>query len=421
MRDLAMGMVLACALLLGSCGGGGGGGAGTILVDGMVFGMDGLPRAFVPVAVLGRQAVSTGPDGSFRFDGVTPPYSVAVFDPGAPQVTVYEGVTRADPKLVLYAEYASNSCLLAGGSTGGLGYPTPAGVRTTVSVVGPNDLAWSAFVSSADGTWAMSDQLSWSGPIGMDGTLVVMQYSHDSNFAPLDFKGWDAVPVLMRNRVDSLSNFLTMTDPGTMSVSGTYVPAPGTNFDYALLTVDLDPQTHVPIYRDTFSSAGTFQLRGPLLSGVTYTAEVRTEAVGGVFSIARATNLPAYANGVVLDTMPLYLITGPAEGATNVTNDTEFTFDPSILGLHMLAATTGFGGSAGYPSFYVVTTATTIRIPDLSAYGFGLPPLVGYTWAVHAWGPFDSVDDMAGVGSLWAPEPVAYHARQAVRNMTTAP
>lgn len=421
MRHAAIGLALAGALLLGACGGSGGSDPSTILVEGTVFGMDGLPRALVPVAVLGRQAVATGSDGSFHFVGVQPPYDVAVFDPGGPQATVYEGLTRADPKLVLYEPFHINHSTQSGIVLGGLGFPTPAGVKTVVSVVGRNDLEWGVFANALDGTWEMSNQIGWTGPIGMVSTLAAFQYSHDANGNPIDYKGWDVLSVPIHNNVNIPGLVLDMTDPGTMSISGTYVPAPGTNFDFARLTVDLDPVTHVPVVTDQTSSSGTFQIRGPLLSGVTYTAEVQTEAVGGVFSIARATNLPAYASGVVLDTMPLYLVTGPPEGATNVSTDTEFTFNPSILGLHMLAATTGFGNDFGNPSFYVVTTATTIRIPDLSAYGLGLPSLVGYSWSIHAWGPFDSVDDMAGVGSLWAPEAVAYHCRQAVRTMTTAP
>jgi len=427
MRASTAFIVLLAMLTLGACGGGDspvvppGGGASGIVVRGVVLGVDGLPRALSPVALLGRGPIATDPWGRFRFDGVHVPYDVVLFDPGSPQVTLYEGLTRADPKLVLYDEYRGHHSALSGSASGGVGFPTPAGVRTWASVVGPRGLDWGGQVNPTTGNWTLTDVLAWAGPVNMDATLIAWQYTGDANGIPVDFKGWGTSPVLLRSGLDQSSIPLTMIDPPTMSISGTYVPAPGTNFDYALLTVDLDATTHVRLRRDTFASSGTFQLRGPQLAGATYTAEVRTEAAGGVFSIARATNLAAFDSGLDLSTFPLHAINGPPDGATGVDYETEFTFAPSLLGLHMLTVSTGYGGADMNPTFHIVTGATTVRIPDLRAYGLGLPSLVTYTWAVEAWGPFDSVDAMAASGSLWAPTPVAHHTRHAVRMLTTAP
>jgi len=55
-----------------------------------------------------------------------------------------------------------------------------------------------------------------------------------------------------------------------------------------------------------------------------------------------------------------------------------------------------FTTAAGAPSYGVITTANSIRIPDLSALGITLPASTTYGWTTRSIAPWASVAEYTG-------------------------
>ena len=86
----------------------------------------------------------------------------------------------------------------------------------------------------------------------------------------------------------------------------------------------------------------------------------------------------------------------PADGASGVSPGTEFRWSAFAGGIHLVV----FDGQGASPSYYVVTRETSTRIPDLTALGAAFPAGAFYDWFVVGIGPFASVDDFTGTGTL---------------------
>jgi hypothetical protein len=54
-----------------------------------------------------------------------------------------------------------------------------------------------------------------------------------------------------------------------------------------------------------------------------------------------------------------------------------------------------FPASGSYPSYYIFTTGTNEKIPNLSAQALGLPANTAYKWMINRYYPLISVDDIA--------------------------
>jgi len=83
----------------------------------------------------------------------------------------------------------------------------------------------------------------------------------------------------------------------------------------------------------------------------------------------------------------------PLHYAMDVTTATDFSWTPMSGTTYQLYV---YGYSNALPFYVVYTTATSARIPDLTAAGLPLPPSGAFGWNVNAYGPVDSVDELAG-------------------------
>jgi hypothetical protein len=113
----------------------------------------------------------------------------------------------------------------------------------------------------------------------------------------------------------------------------------------------------------------------------------------------------------------------PIAGATNVDTTVTFSWTAFSGGVHLV-----FFQSSGNPSFFVLTTGTSTTIPNLKAYGLGLPSATAYTWMVYAVSPVGSTDAAASsvnfLGLLTGPKYLTSDASLALttpRNFTTTP
>src|SRR5689334_2238747 len=73
----------------------------TISVSGRAVNLDGLPVIGLAAVIAGHPAVNVASTGQFSIADVTAPYDLILVDGAAQHATVYRGLTRADPTIVV--------------------------------------------------------------------------------------------------------------------------------------------------------------------------------------------------------------------------------------------------------------------------------------------------------------------------------
>ncbi|MFL5416168.1 MAG: hypothetical protein ACJ78Y_09235, partial [Myxococcales bacterium] len=174
-------------LALAACG-------GTRDVAGQVVsGFDRTPVAGAKVRIGNKAIVTTGTDGRFAVQSVDTPYDVAVATPDGASAAVYEGLTRADP-VVLISSNAGQSqsigTVIGESATGKLtgAVPLADGSRIQALFTGPSNASASTCCGSvsSDGTYTMP--LSWTGDAkSFTGTLRVVVFRVDAGNVPVSF------------------------------------------------------------------------------------------------------------------------------------------------------------------------------------------------------------------------------------------
>src|SRR5262249_36339962 len=134
-------------------------------------------------------------------------------------------------------------------------------------------------------------------------------------------------------------------------------------------------------------------------TGIGSTASVAAEAVStqGQIMVSLAGIPPGATSAVVTIPTPA-LPVAPADGATGVTAATDFSWTGLPNAVEVV-----FFKAPGKASYYVVTTGTTTKLPDLSARGEPLPAATSYLWMVEGLGPLTSMDAFAEGNPLLAP------------------
>jgi hypothetical protein len=90
--------------------------------------LDGLPVIGLAAVIAGHPAVNVDSTGQFSIADVTAPYDLILVDGAAQHATVYRGLTRADPTIVVSdaQPVSSNSATISSTVTGGH-YPQQGG------------------------------------------------------------------------------------------------------------------------------------------------------------------------------------------------------------------------------------------------------------------------------------------------------
>lgn len=419
MRIRVVGLVLGALLLaltpLGCGGSSGGGGSTGITVSGVIVGLEGGPRPFIPVAIGGRLLVSDA-NGAFSVSGVSAPYEAIVFDPGDRGATVYVGLTRADPRLVMFRERSIHRSQFTGSVSGGAGYPLPAMHQNRLYLGETRRLFGAVTPNATTGDFASStDQTTWAGPRDLPVTAYAYQWVENALGEVTAFTGFGSAPMTLRTATTTSTGVIPLSPVGSDSVGGTFtVPA---GFSLNLLRMWVNPAGFDRTRSWPPTVLGNnFAFRVPTIPGAMFQVEVTLD--DGVTATKAQQRVAAGTTNIVLDPPPVNDMLTPADGAMNVDYTTPFTWTPSSFGVHVLFL---FGAFADDLDIAVVTAGTEATIPDLSAYGYGLPTSAGQTWRVLSFGPYTSVDDLAGVGSMVPTVGVGYETDTGFRTFTTAP
>jgi hypothetical protein len=169
------------------------------------------------------------------------------------------------------------------------------------------------------------------------------------------------------------------------------------------------------------NAAASFTYAMPVITGATFRVGVAaSKASTGNVSVWKG-SVAGNATGVAITIQGCPELSLPINAATNVGTSTPFSWTQFTGGVHLLIYT-----AVGKPSYYIVTTATSDSIPNLSAAGLGLPASTAYQWAVYGFGPFADVDAATGAEGFLgvlagAVSGDASFAVTSPRSFTTAP
>jgi hypothetical protein len=392
-------------------------GAGTVItVTGRVIDGSSQPIPNTPVIITGLPATTTDANGSFTVTGVTTPYDVTAILSASKISITYKGLTRSDP--VIYFTGASllapNSATVSGTVSGGAGYPLLINHANRAMFVSP-EVFRSTTPNFTTGAYSMS--AGWTGAATITGTLHALQWETDASGLPSTYTGYVAKPNVALTAGGTFANQnLALTAVTGSNVSGTVTLPAGLTLSNKRISLAFNSLGAAQLGSD--ATAGTaFNFVVPNIAGaiVVLSANAASGALGTSTVTLRST--PGASNvGLVLQPPPQHSL--PVSAATGITTASPFSWTPVTGGVYVLV----LNGPAGEPSYFIVTTATSGQIPDLSAQGLGLGASKNYTWQIHSLGPFTTMDAATGpigVVSVFALE--GWQSTSGSRAFTTAP
>lgn len=359
-------------------------------VSGRVIGSDLVPIAGVNVSIGARSAL-TGADGRFTISSVAPPYDLtAVASPPKKVGVLYQGLTRRDPTILIPGMAASTSTgTLTGNVTGGS--PLGAADEVTRLIFGSPDLPdWlvnSAQANVTSNPYTLNPSLV--GSSATTGTVHVLQWRLGADNLPASFTGYASTPGVSISPGGTASADLVMSAPPASTIGGTIHLAPSLSYFGQSLSI-VFPGTP-PTFLGANAPSGTFSYPFPDVGGATATLIATALYAGSNVSATVLAGISPGTANVVVDLPTPCTAVAPADHATNVGTTTDFTWTPMTGTVYVLLV-------LGSSSYFVVTAATSARIPDLTAQGLGLSG--AYRWDVNAFGPVASVDDLAGAASM---------------------
>lgn len=358
-----------------------------ITVAGSVKDIFGIGLAGVTV-VVGGQQVTTDGTGAFSVPSVTTPYDATVLLPAKGSRT-YRGLTRADPILIGQGPSLNppNHGTVTGSVSGGDALPAPAD-RTAVAWGSPG-ITWRTNVTN--NPWSLN--VGWGGTSAtITGNVHALQWTLTSGI-PTVYKGHGVSSgVALAHGGTTSGVAVAMTAPAASTIGGNVTLASGVSLLYKDLTLDFADGASIAVGTDLgAATAFSYAMPGGIGATGTITASGMYPGSSGTFT--RVSGLAEGSTGSSIALLVPSTYSVPDEDATGVTNGTDFSWTPfpgAVYGVSFIATT------AGNPNYFVITSATSTRIPDLSALGITLPPGTTYGWSIGPVAPWASVDDYAG-------------------------
>jgi len=368
----------------------------TITVNGTVVDYNKQPVVNATVIISGRAPVITDPGGKFTVTSVATPYDcTAIWGAAGGTALVYQGLTRADPTL----QFApSGTATEKKASVSGRITPYTAGAENPMVAFGSpemNLLEWNYQIGQPVASTGYDYTLtpSWYGASATTGTLHALQWNKAGGL-PTTYVGYASQPNVTLSDGGTFSGRdLALTSVSTTSVNGDVSLFPNSTLGVKWINVHFKSGAQLPLLYHSNADL-SFSYNTPNLSTNVAGFDVFAEAyLQPDQEVSRSVKRGVAANesniGLVLNSPPVAVL--PVDHATGVSYSTEFRWTPFSNGVHRLVIT----APGNVPWFFVVTKSAFARIPDLSAYGMGLPAVYEYTWWVQAFAPFADVDAWA--------------------------
>jgi hypothetical protein len=366
----------------------------TITVTGTVVHTDGLPIPNIKVAI-GSATATTDPSGHFTIPNVKTPYDVLLVHVPAngPLSGIYKGLTRPDPKLLSFGSNGFKN--RSGGASGTLSGGDPLSTvndNTQVAFASPEASAVAGITANP-----YTLDFEWVGPAATTGNVHALQWSPVGVGMPTGYSGYGVTNGLtVANGGVTQANVL-MSAVATANIAGNVSVPVGYTLQYKTLSIDFSDGASFGVGEDN-TSATSFSYLVP--AGIGSTASVGAMASNTQDQSTVTVNLagiPSGATNAVVTIPAAATLMAPANGATGVTTATDFSWTGVANAVQVV-----FIKAPGKPSYYVVTTGGTTKLPDLSALGEPLPAATSYLWLVEGLGPLASMDAFAEGNPLLA-------------------
>jgi hypothetical protein len=385
----------------------------TITVSGTVVYPSQLPADGLTVVITGRPTTTSDASGRFSISGVTTPYDCTVLDALVGVSTTYVGLTRSDPTVQVFDLIEPRSGTLTGSVT-----PFSAAAMPPRVVFGSPEGAAPAVDGAPAGDpipnrYEYELFPGWSGPTVTTGSVHALQWEEE-NGLPTTYAYGSQPDVEVPNWGAGMVPPFAMAPIGTSTLTGSIAAFEGAVLLSKVVEVHFKPAGLLPVVIDTTAPL-TFSYAMPSLAPSVAAIDVTAAA-----ALGSGDDLSyGYVRGLIPDgdahltLLAPPLASTPASGATGVGPTTDFTWSAFTGGVHVLVAK----ADGGLPWYYVVTSSTTARLPDLAAYGMPLPASADYSWEIRAYAPFTTVDAFGGPG-----EPLArsqQHGLSALRPFRT--
>jgi len=392
--------------------------ATTITVTGKIRG--GTPN--VTVRIVGKQSVLSDASGNFTFTDVIPPYDLYVVGttglqiPGSsaiPAIAYYDDLTRPDPTVT--RPLATTPFLILSSSAPISG--TKSGVGNTTN---PIIIQWSnggTPSTAVTGAGSFSHTASWGSSNTNSGTLYGLEFTRRPSGFPNTIVGFGSTNATLTASQHSVVN-LIMAAASSYAVTGTITAPSG----FPNPTITLTQQfgnTSAVLHQTTGTDAAATL---PVISAGNASIHASTSAGGATTSYVH----PLSAAADVSINLPAPAVqVAPIHAATNVDHSTAFTFTAPagvVSAVRIISTSTSGTGQAAY---FIYTTSDSVTIPDVSE--VPLPPNQSMSWSVEGYGPYASVNDVAGVDPMETVSstdftgPKHFFTSSTTRDFTSAP
>jgi hypothetical protein len=377
---------------IGNDAGAGGAGPASSAVHGHVIDFWGHGVPNIPVQI-GDTLGSTDDKGDFVFDSVPATYDVSmVYDhpnfPAQSDAWVYQGLTRRDPTLQMYAGAAKRSGNV---DINFVPKPTLAANQTIWVDIGGVDgatLYYDIGVDGYQGTYA-----EWFGPATAQQTAHGLMWQKNAASLPTSYLAYDSTLVaLAETGTSKVTLDLTKSTIDTGTIQGTVTPS-GAGSRENEVFLRFTSNATIQLVDDNGPSSFSYVVPSIPNSNLTVAAEQGSQYEG--WAVAHADGLAPGAKPV-LKVPGLVTLLSPAGAATNITEATKFTFQsPAGNTGPFVVEFYSQDDVKAYQTIYVVTSQKQITIPPIIGGGFSMYPGGEYIWGVATHGNYASVDALA--------------------------
>lgn len=338
------------------------------------------------VAVDGGAPIVVDANGEFEGPDVTIPYDLVVFDAVAGWAHVYEGLTTTDVTLMSIDDFGAttNSTTVSGD----LSAPVGANQVGVVCVEGIDVAMIGGCTQVTAANTAYSVNVSWSGSATTSARVRAWVVDVDGDGATTGFAFEGQTAVNITDGVAALADVALGAGPDATTVDVTITPPVGLPLNGSVVVYNYAPFGGAafpgPVPSDMYS------VTLPDVPGTT--AALVALAAGGdsqVYGWTVGEEGAGELNLVMPD--PLTYL-APADAAAGVNTSTLFRVNnPSGSAPTFLFSDTTI-------SILVSSNSSEISLPDLSAYGFGLPAATSFDWQVIVTPHLETVDDLVAAG-----------------------
>ena len=373
---------------------------------------NGIPNTTVFITGT-NEPTTTGADGSFAISGVTAPYDLIMVSGNFG--FQYKGLSTFTPQLLAIGPAStSNSATL----TVVIPAMTAGQQCRAYFTDGVNVQSVSAPIVFPAVTKTFS--VSWPSGASITGKIIVLIYTVSGTIISHYDKYGEIANYTINNGGVQTQTF-TSSDitvvPGNAIVTGSISSPANYNVSGSALLIKFG-NAGSPL-----SGSGLYQIAGNTYSynvptGLTTAPVISVEGVGtGPNNIqtfkAGTVTVPSTGNVIILESAAT--LSSPPNGETNINFNTNFTFSSgSGTGLNVVSFT-GQG-----KSFYVFTTASNVKLPDLSNLGLGISASTVYNWNLIKICTFSGIDQFVSSGIYFNPGYVSESFSE-TRSFTTAP